>query len=930
MTKATELLSLGQSIWYDNIRRELLESGELSALIQAGVMGVTSNPTIFEKAIAGHTDYDAQMRELVAEGKSVDEIYEALVLRDIQHAADLLQPVYEQTNGIDGYISLEVSPTLARNTEGTIHDARRLFQAVGRRNVMIKVPATPEGIPAIEQLISDGININVTLIFSLAAYEAVIEAYLKGLEALHASGGDLSQVASVASFFVSRVDSAIDPELEKRGNKELQGELAIANAKVAYALFQERFSDERWQTLAASGAQMQRPLWASTGTKNPAYSDTLYIDKLIGPHTVNTVPPATLDAFQDHGNVASTIEDGIDQARAKIAALAGLGIDFDAVTNKLLEDAVTAFSRSFESLMASIAEKRARLLLEVRGSSASLGQYQNAVNAALAAMDKENVVARLWAKDHTLWRNDPTEIANRLGWLDLPQSMAEAAVCINDLVKDVLAADYRTVLLLGMGGSSLAPEVFRKTFGGRTLDLVVVDSTDADFIANLTEKYPPAKTLYIVSTKSGGTVETFSFFSHFYNNALKALGPNEVGNHFMAITDPGSKLAEVAEQYHFRSIYLNDPNIGGRYSALSYFGLVPAGLVGVRVGDILESAQTMAAACGASIPAAGNPGAWLGAILGELAKAGRNKVTLIADSSLSSFGDWVEQLIAESTGKEGKGILPVVGEPVGAPSVYGHDRLFVQLAVSHDRLPNKAEVDALVKAGHPVVTIALDDNLANVGGQFLAWEIATALAGRILGIQPFDQPNVESAKVLARKMVAAFNETGSLPAQSARLTDVHNGDIHVYGHSVTGKSAPEALRNFLKQAKAGDYVALQAYVQPTDAAHKVLGAMQAHIRDRLQVATTVGFGPRFLHSTGQLHKGDAGNGLFVIFTSDAANTVSIPDEAGQGLTFNVLKLAQALGDMQALTDNNRRVIRFHLGRNVQNALQILSEALTGL
>jgi transaldolase len=358
MTKLHELAELGQAVWLDFIRRSFVASGELQTLIDAGVRGVTSNPTIFEKAIAGSADYDGDIRDLATKGHSVDEIYEALVIDDIAAGADLFRSLYDETKGGDGYISLEVSPTLAHNTEGTIADAKRLFATLGRPNVMIKIPATPAGIPAITEVIGSGINVNVTLIFSLAQYETVVEAYLKGLEQLAASGGDLSKVASVASFFVSRVDTAVDKILDKIGHSELTGKTAIANAQVAYARFKELFSGPRWAALAAQGAQAQRPLWASTGTKDARFSDTLYVDTLIGPHTVNTMPPATLEAFSDHGTPAQTVELDLAAANAHLAQLPQLDIDLDAITAQLQDEGVASFAKSFESLMASLAAKR--------------------------------------------------------------------------------------------------------------------------------------------------------------------------------------------------------------------------------------------------------------------------------------------------------------------------------------------------------------------------------------------------------------------------------------------------------------------------------------------------------------------------------------------------------------------------------------------
>jgi transaldolase/glucose-6-phosphate isomerase len=925
MTKLHQLADLGQAIWFDYIRRSFITSGDLQALIDEGLRGVTSNPAIFEKAIAGSTDYDQDLHRLVDEGKSVEEIYEALALEDIRHAADLLRPAYDQTGGADGYVSLEVSPALAYDTKGTIAEARRLFAVLDRPNVMVKVPATPAGILAIKTLIGEGVNVNVTLMFSLAHYEAVAEAYIAGLEKLANDGGDpstgsgrgVSQVASVASFFVSRVDTAVDLALEAIGTSEalaLQGKIAIANAKATYARFRERFSSERWERLAAQGARVQRPLWASTSTKTPLYPDTLYVDSLIGPDTVNTVPPATLNAFRDHGTVALALEAGLDEARAQLARLTELGVDMDFITQKLQDDGVAKFAKSFEALMASIAEKRELLLAGWQHQVASLGAYQAAVDAALSEMVENRIMARIWAHDHTVWKPEPTEITNRLDWLHTAEVMLENVPRLEALTEEVRADGYTHALLLGMGGSSLAPEVFSKTFGGGRdvveprpyIGLAVLDSTDPGAVLAQAERLDLAHTLFIVATKSGSTVETLSFFKFFYNRVAEALGADRAGEHFIAITDPGSKLVDLADRYGFRATLLNDPNIGGRYSALSYFGLVPAALVGVDVPRLLDRALARTSGCEPCVAAGDNASAWLGAVLGELAKAGRDKVTFAISPAIASFGDWVEQLIAESTGKEGTGILPVVGEPLGPPEVYGDDRLFVHLRLSGDDT-HDAALDALEAVGHPVVRLNLHDPY-DLGGQFFLWEMATAVASHRLGINPFDQPNVEAAKALARRMVAEYTEKGALPS---------------------GESAPltaEALNDFLSQAQPGDYIALQAYLQPTAGTDAALAALRVRLRDRFKLATTVGYGPRFLHSTGQLHKGDAGHGLFIQFTADDPRDVPIPDEAGwpdSSITFGVLKATQALGDRQALLDAGRRVIRFHLGENAIGGLKKL-------
>ncbi len=917
MTKVQELAHLGQSIWLDYIRRAFLESGEFQDLIAAGVSGVTSNPAIFTAAIAGSADYDQALESLVAEGKSTVEIYETLAIEDIQLASDLLRPVYDRSLGEDGYVSLEVSPELANDTAGTIVEARRLYAALDRPNVMIKVPATAAGIPAIETLIGEGININVTLMFSIAHYDAVAEAYIRGLEKLVANDGDLSQVASVASFFLSRIDARVDSKLQSMNSnlaQTLQGKTAIANAKVTYQRFLATFSGDRWQQLANQGARVQRVLWASTSTKNPAYSDTMYIDGLVGSDTVNTVPPATLQAFLDHGQAALTLTEDVAAAQKQLKQLGQLGIDLDSITEQLQEEGVEKFVQPFGSMLATIEDKVAQLQQNQAVFESSLGDYQEIVDRALNEVKSSEIMRRIWAYDYTVWAADPEGITNRLGWLHSPENMPANIERIQRLVDDVGDAGYTDVLLLGMGGSSMAPEVFSNIFSHdhNGLELAVLDSTDPDAVGTWADKLDPAKTLFVVSTKSGGTIETLSFFKYFYNRTLQLVGKNSVGDHFVAITDEGSKLQAIANDYDFRATFLNDPNIGGRYAALSYFGLLPAALIGVDLERLLQRAQTMASnneSCNCPVDG-DNLAGRLGVIMGELAKVGRDKITLITSPELANFGDWVEQLIAESTGKNGKGILPVVGEKIGPPQVYGSDRLFAYLRLAGDDTYDVA-VEDLTQAGHPVITLHMQDRY-DIGGQFFLWEMATAVAGNRIGIQPFDQPNVEAAKILARQMVATYQNEGALPA----------GD--------TTNLTSETLQEFLAQGQAGDYIALQAYVQPGADTRSAFKALRQRLRNQTQLATSLGFGPRFLHSTGQLHKGDAGNGLFIQFISLTSNDIPIPDEAGKddsSISFGVLKAAQALGDAKALRDAGRRVIQFQVNGDTATALQALVDDL---
>lgn len=553
------------------------------------------------------------------------------------------------------------------------------------------------------------------------------------------------------------------------------------------------------------------------------------------------------------------------------------------------------------------------------------GKYQAAYEATLKELAENDVVNRIWQRDHTVWQDDPAEIENRLGWLDIADRMQSEVERIQTLASTLESEGYTNAVVLGMGGSSLAPEVFSFAFDeSYGIDLDVLDSTDPAMVQSLDDALDLEKTLFIVATKSGGTAETLSAFKYFYNRILAVVGgeSDSAGQHFIGITDPGSKLLDIGEKYQFRELFVNDPNIGGRYSVLSFFGLIPATLVGVDTPELLSRAQQMAENNRIEI-ARNNYAAHLGALMGGLAKEGVDKVTLFNSPILANFGDWVEQLIAESTGKDGKGILPVVGEMIGSPDVYGNDRLFVYIKAGDDDTYDAA-VQELKEAGKPVATIHVGGKY-DLGGQFFLWEMATVIAGHVLGIHPFNQPDVESAKIMARAKIDDYMSSGQLEELPVALES--NG-IQVIA-DVQASTAVEAINNFIRQDKPGDYVSVHAYVPMTEVTMDILAHLQSSIRDATGLATTIGFGPRFLHSTGQLHKGDGGNGLFIQFTADSPSDVPIPDEAGSdasGMSFGTLISAQALGDRAALLDVNRRVIRFHLS-DIDENLRTLVDSI---
>ena len=939
MKALLQLIKYGQSYWLDNLTRRKITSGELKRRVtEQGLHGVTSNPAIFDKAISGGDDYDAQIQQLVREGCDVHEIYERLVVTDVQDACDILRPVYDASDGEDGFVSLEVSPHLVHDTAETMAEARRLWKAVARPNVCIKIPGTPAGLPAIEEMLYEGININITLLFAIEDYEAVAQAYIRALERCVAEGRPVKHVASVASFFLSRIDVLVDQLLGHRirtdasGGEEpraqqLLGKAAIANAKLAYQSFKRIFSSERWRALEERGARVQRPLWASTSTKDPLYDDVRYVEPLIGPYTVNTMPDETIDAFADHGIIReNSVEADLEQARQTLRDLENEGVDLDHVTWQLQNEGAQKFIDPYDALMKTLAAKRQQFLgANASAQTMALGALRSAVTSAYPALDTRRFGRRLFAHDPFLWTSDVEQaeaIHRRLGWLDSIAIFRRRLGDITTFATDIKDARYTHIVLLGMGGSSLCPEVARDTFGSAPgwPQLLVLDNTDPAAIRGVESQIDLARTLFIVSSKSGTTTETLSFYRYFFERVSQQV-TGKAGDHFVAITDPGTPLGEEARHKGFRHYFENPEDIGGRYSALSYFGLVPMALLGIDIAPLLERAHQMRVSCGPFIPAAANPGLSLGTLLGMAARHGRDKVTLMFVEPTRAFGAWAEQLLAESTGKEGKGLVPVDGEPLGSPDVYSNDRVFVslQLAGSKDATTAK-QLAALEAAGHPIVRLSIPEPIA-FGGECFRWELATATAGAIMGVNPFDEPDVAESKQHTHDLLSTWQRQGAASEEHPLL---ETDGVTIYGDVRQLKAWREkagSLRDFLQAfvgpMKTPDYLALLAYFQRTPARHEALQALRGAFRNRLRVATTLGYGPRYLHSTGQLHKGGPNTGVFAMFTADASEDVPIP---GQTYGFATLQRAQALGDFLALAHKQRRVIRIHLGSDVEGGL----------
>jgi len=947
METLIKLLDYGQSYWLDNLSREKIISGELKRRVsEEGLRGITSNPSIFNEAISKGNQYDSAIRKLVLQQKNLEEIYDALTIKDVQDACDILEPVFKDSKGCDGFVSLEVSPLLARDTDGTIFEARRLHNAVGRDNCMIKIPGTQEGLAAIEQMLYEGININVTLLFSIGRYTEVANAYLRALKRRIKEGKDISKVVSVASFFLSRIDTLADQllgqyvTLSAKNKKYLYperlfGKIGKASAIIAYQRFRGLFESEEWQKLKSNGANVQRVLWASTSNKDPLYDDLRYVEPLIGPNTINTLPDKTITAFAKHGTLKkSTIREGLLDAEHAFECLNKIGINIDDITRQLENEGIQKFTEAYRELMSNLAAKRNEMLkgkgFDQKINAASLGSE---LKLLYTSLDEKQAGKRLFAKTPDLWKTDKENtqtILDGLGWLTLPDDMLSKASDFTAFSKRIKEEGYTAVVLLGMGGSSLCSEVARKTFGSSKgyPKLYVLDNTEPASILVLEKKLDMAKTLFIVASKSGSTLETNCFFKYFFEKVEKKIG-NKAGRNFIAITDAGTSLIKLAERFKFRKVFINNPCVGGRYSVLSDFGILPMALVGIDIKALLNSAKEAMLYCGPDVPAGNNPGISLGALLGLAQHKGRDKVTFVLSASLKPFGYWVEQLLAESTGKEDKGLIPVNGEKLDGPSSYGNDRVFVHMYLSSDTNgPDEKKLKLLEKAGHPVISIGIKKTI-ELGSIYYLWEIATATAGMVIGINPFDQPNVAeskkntenildewSAEDAFHKIVPMFKQDGIKIFEGTKTHELIHGSQN---------SLRAVMSSFLKLSQENDYVALLPYFEITSYRNNLLQTWREQIKKKLKHATTLLNGPRYLHSTGQLHKGGPDSGLYILLTADEGEEISIP---GQKYGFATLHQAQALGDFKSLDTKGRRVIRIHLGENIDAGLTTVCNSVS--
>jgi transaldolase / glucose-6-phosphate isomerase len=757
-------------------------------------------------------------------------------------------------------------------------------------------------------------------------YEEVAQAYLAGLE-MRPKDEDLSHIASVASFFVSRidtkVDNAIDERLKNGGDDKLaalRGKVAVANAKLAYQQYKRLFSGPRWEALAKRGARPQRLLWASTGTKNKAYSDVLYVDSMIGQNTVNTVPQETLEAFRDHGTPQLTIEQDVGEADEVLSTLQRSGISLDAITTELVDEGVQLFADAADKLYGTLADKRAKFISELLTVDFRLGAAEDEVAAEIKKRTTSGDSRRLWSKDKSLWTG--ADENKWLGWLDIVEREAADAQTYQSFQRWVKDSGFTSAVLLGMGGSSLGAEVMNQVFASQSgwPKLHVLDSTDPDQIRGVENAIDIARTVFIVSSKSGTTLEPNILMDYFF-----AKSGARAGKRFIAITDPGSALEKAARAKGFAHSFHGDPEIGGRYSVLSKFGLIPAAAIGVNIEQFCAATQDFVRASDSSVPPSSNPGVKLGIALGVLATAfKRDKITIVASPEFASVGLWLEQLIAESTGKAGKGLIPIDNEPLADPSTYGSDRVFVPVGLRSSDA-NASKLDALAEAGHPIIRIQLNDKY-QLGQAFFLCEMAIAMAGAVIGINPFDQPDVEAAKVKARELTDAYERNGSAPEERPVFSQ---DGIAVFADGDNAaalrgtNTLAQAMKAHLGRLGTGDYFALLAFLERTEQSVQALQQARVSVRNKKHVATCLEFGPRYLHSTGQAHKGGPNSGVFVEITCDHSADLNIP---GRKATFGVVEKAQALGDLAVLNERGRRALRVHL-TNPASGLAALRDAI---
>lgn len=923
----------GQQIWLQGPRRFALSSEELAALVSEGtVSGFVFDMDVVDAALVDGADYAAARERARSSGWAPDRLLEDVLLEDAAAAAALLQKWRPGDASTRSWVAVDLPPHVGLAGEATAVWAGRLAEVTEGATALVKLPGTRAGLQAAENVIAAGYGIYLHHLFTVEQVRSALAAYLRGLRLALAAGRDLSRAAAVAAVNLLRIDVAVDQLLHdcmRRSEDDrdllesLLGRAALGTARVAADTVREFTEDAEWVRLQGKGAVPPLLAWEGTRTSSPARREMEYLEELIGPGTASVVSWSALAALRDFGKPSPRLGRGIDEAREVLDDIAGAGIDLEAVADDLQKAAAGSDERRFGRLLNTVAAGSARAQFDV-----AAGGLEQELRESLRELEKAAVGRRLWSRDASLWSTDDTDapaIRNRLGWLALPETMREEALPLAAIARSRAGAKEGMALLLGMGGSSLGADALRIAFECR--NLTVVDTTAPGGIAAAAGRLQVDRSVFVVSSKSGGTAETDALEKFFFDQVSAVR--DDAGSRFFAVTDPGTPLHELARNRGYARVWLAPPDVGGRYSVLSVFGLLPAALMGIDVGRLLASAHRMAVLCGPEVPAHLNSAVVIGALMAVGARHGRDKLTFLTPPRLAGLGDWAEQLIAESSGKRGQGIVPVSREPLGDADRYGEDRLFVHFRVAGEEARANDELaDEMQRRGHPVVRIVLTD-VMDIGAELFRWEMATAVACAAMHVNAFDEPDVRDAKERAGALLQQYREEGRLGEPQP---DFEEGSLAVMAPSTyeglrqrlqPGSGLESWLSAHLRGARPPDYVGILAFLAPDLQTWHALQGLRALLRDRLGVATTLGWGPRYLHSTGQLHKGGGDGGVFLQLTADAASDLAIP---GESYSFEVLLRAQALGDFQALAARGRRLLRVHLGREVETGLARLLEA----
>ncbi|MDW8300014.1 MAG: bifunctional transaldolase/phosoglucose isomerase [Anaerolineae bacterium] len=936
-------------LWFHDLSRALLAAQPLDAL---PVSSFTTHLVRLERAIGEGNAYDAALEQSTPD--DAHSCFQALLAEDARCAADALRPrfVPEWASGV---VSVDLSPLRAETPAQRLEAARQLFQAIGRPNVLIKLPAQPSLLTIIEQLLYEGVNVHFTHVYSAATYEAAAECYLRALERRALEKLPLNGVISVVSFHVSSLDAVVDRQLQNniraaqtRGelarvsaNAELLGKIGVANANNVYRRSRDVYNSERFARLRAQGALPQRLLWTDIAPISPLQTPTHYLDCLNHTEALLLIEPTMLDKLADYEQDAMPRTAALREAPDILARLAAVGIDLDLVARQLVSDADEMYGEAFAKLIARVDGKR-KLLSSgfMRRQTLVLGQYQKPVETELQRLRSQKSITRTWACDASLWTDSPTvaaQIQARLGWLRLPTDGRIDREVLCAARAESQRAGWQHIVMLGMGGANITAETLYGIFGQQAgfPALITLDSTDPTAIRDVESQIDFARTCFIVASKSGSTLETLAMLYYFYQRCVEQ--GLKAGDHFIAITDPETRLAEEAQRLGFRAVYYNPTDMAGRYAALSYFGMLPAAMLGLDFEKVLDRAAEMALACGANVMGNNHPGLWLGTVMGVLARRGLDKLTLITSPEIAAFGAWAEQLIAESSGKEDKGVIPISGGTVGLPHDYSDDRLIVYLRLENGAQNPDQAVQMLQEAGHPVVTLNLRD-VYDIGAEFFRWQFAAATLGMVLGINPFDEPAVEESKHNTQRLLDTYVAQGALPHSAPAYTedgvslfadDVTAALLHQLRVQQAFETTPLSgmLAAFLRLARSGDYIGFLAYLPPRAEYIAQLEKFRRQLRHVLQRAVTLGFGPRYLHSTGQLHKAGCDKGVFIQLTVDDPEPLPIPN---MPYSFSILKQAQAEGDYEALQSRGRRIIRLHLGAEPLVGLRKIEAAVEAL